>query len=147
MFAQPLRAKQLLDFSGLEWADTSPTDIDCCIEYKDRVWVLIEVKHNDTFFPKGQRLLMERFIKMCRMSGKHGIAMAVSHHVHDWRENVQVANCEVREYMTTETLRWAYPRRHYYVQEMVGKYLEMYGGEVHGQDANYLQTHNRSIAV
>ena len=147
VFAQPYRAKQLFEFDGLEWGNTTPTDLDFCLEFKDKVWVLIEVKHNDTFFPKGQRLLMERFINMCRIAGKHGIAMVVAHHVHDWRESVYVKDCEVREYYTTETGRWAYPRRPYFVQEMVTEYLKMYGGYEHGQDANYLQTNRRSVAV
>ena len=122
------KAKQLISFDGMNWGGTSLTDIDFCLEYKDRIWVLGEVKSRGVTVPIGQRLLMERFIRMARDGGKRAIAIVVEHNVWNWKETVQLKDCEVREYLTTETGRWAFPRRFYYVEEMINQYLEMCEG-------------------
>jgi len=51
---------QVRDFSGLRFGNITATDIDGLIEYKDRGYVLIEVKYKDTELPFGQRLALER---------------------------------------------------------------------------------------
>lgn len=73
---------------------------------------------------------------MVAMSGRRAIAMVVDHNVFNWRESVYVRDCLVREYYTTETRRWAFPRRPYYAGEMINQYLNMCeGGIGNGQVA------------
>ena len=48
------RAKQIIDFTGLQWDTITPTDIDGLIEYKNKAMVFMEFKHNDAQMPKGQ---------------------------------------------------------------------------------------------
>ena len=136
------KAKQLVLFDGLMWDGASLTDIDFCLEFHNKVWVIGEVKSQGVYFPAGQRKLMARFINMVRASGKRAIAIVVDHNVWNWKEPVMLRNCMVREYYTTETGRWAFPRRPYYVGEMIDTYLEMcgVGGECNGQIASYLQS-------
>lgn len=128
MFNNIQRAKQLISFDGMGYDGASFSDIDFCMEFRDRIWVIGEVKSRGVIVPKGQRLLLERFIRMAKDGGKRAIAIVVEHNVWNWKEIVQLRDCEVREYMTTETGRWAYPRRPYYVEEMVNQYISMCEG-------------------
>ena len=53
-------AAQIRDFRGLQWGTITPTDIDVCVDWHNSKWVLIELKHNGTELPFGQRLCLER---------------------------------------------------------------------------------------
>ena len=53
-------AAQIRDFSGLRWGTITPTDVDGCIDWHNRRWVLIELKRLGTELPLGQRLCLER---------------------------------------------------------------------------------------
>ena len=135
------KAKQLISFDGLNYGGASLSDIDFCLEYHDSIWVLGEVKGRDVILPKSQRTLMSRFVNMARYSGKRAIAIVVEHNVPDCREMIQLSNCMVREYYTSESGRWAYPRRPYYVDEMISQYINIVTGGFNGngQITNYLQ--------
>jgi len=122
------KAKQLISFDGIWFNGASLSDIDFCMEYHDSVWVIGEVKGKDVVVPKGQRTLLQRFVNMARDSGKRAIAIVVEHHVWNCREMVQLKDCQVLEYYTSETGRWAYPRRPYYVEEMIDQYIYMSEG-------------------
>lgn len=141
MFYNINRARQLISFDGMDWDGASLTDIDFCLEFRDNIWVLGEVKGKDVNVPKGQKLLLNRFVNMARKSGKHAIAMVVEHHVWDYKEIVQLRDCQVREYLTTETGRWAMPRRPFYVEEMITQYISLCEGGryCNGQVASGLQ--------
>lgn len=48
------RAKQLVSFDGMDLGPRLwPTDFDAAIEWKDRAWLLFEVKHGDKAVPLG----------------------------------------------------------------------------------------------
>lgn len=136
MFNKEYRAKQLIDFDEMDCCGASFTDIDFCVEFKNRLWVLGEVKGKGVTLPHGQRLLMERFIEMAREAGRKAIAVVCEHNVRDWHEKILLSDCMIREYYTTETGRWAVPHRPYYVGEMVNAYCRMNGGENSGQSAS-----------
>lgn len=133
-------AKQLVSFDDIGYGGASLSDIDFCMEYHDNVWVIGEVKARGVIVPKAQRLFLERFVNMARDGGRRAIAIIVEHNVWNWREIVNLRDCLVREYYTTETGRWAYPRRPYYVGEMINQYIDMCeGGNCNGQVASALQ--------
>lgn len=59
----PGRASQLRDYRGLRFGKITPTDIDGLIEYKDKGYVLFELKYGDTQLPWGQRIAFERLVR------------------------------------------------------------------------------------
>lgn len=135
------KAKQLVSFDGIDYDGASLSDIDFCMEYRNKIWVIGEVKSQNVNVPKGQRLFLQRFVDMARDSGKRAIAIIVEHNVWNWKEIVMLKNCKVREYYTSETNRWAYPRRPYYVDEMINQYINLCegGNQCNGQVASGLQ--------
>ena len=140
MFNYERKAKQLVSFDGMDCGGSSLSDIDFCLEFHNKVWVIGEVKGRNVLLPKGQRFFLERFVNMARDGGKRAIAIVVEHNVWDWKETIQLKNCQVREYYTSETGRWAYPRRPYFVEEMINQYIGLYGGGYgNGQVASSLQ--------
>lgn len=50
------RAKQLIDFGGLQYEQITPTDIDGLIEYRNIAYIIYEFKYADAEMPFGQRL-------------------------------------------------------------------------------------------
>lgn len=55
------RAKQIVNFSGLRFANITPTDIDGLIEYRNACFLFIELKHHSKpVIDMGQRLALER---------------------------------------------------------------------------------------
>jgi len=104
------RSQQINDFSGLLFGKITPTDIDGLIEYKDKAYVLLEVKYNNKDLPRGQRLAIQRLIDDVSNSGKAAIALIVSHDVEDTATSVPVADCAVRELYYYKEKRWRPPR-------------------------------------
>ena len=102
------RARQLIDFSGLEYG---MTDIDGITEYHDRIWVWCEIKMQGKALPVGQKLAMERFVDLCKAGGKKCLAIVADHDVIDPAQDVQMRDCAVREVFTTETRGWTKPKR------------------------------------
>lgn len=130
MFKNPDRGRQLILFDGIRYGNIAPTDFDAVIEYKNRIWLIFEVKLADKGLPKGQRLALERLIKDIGKAGKHGIAMVCEHHVLDPLQNVVLADCMVREVYTTETQRWVPLRRPFGVATVANSYLRHYEGDL-----------------
>lgn len=54
------RARQIIDFSGLQYGKITPTDIDGLIEYHDKAILLLEFKYADAEMPRGQKVALER---------------------------------------------------------------------------------------
>ena len=120
------RAKQLIYFKGLEYGDITPTDIDGIIEYRDKFWIVYEVKHNDAPFSKGQRLALERFIGNADKADKYGIALVAEHNISDVSQPVYLTDCKVRMIYTTENKTWHKPETEMTVKEISDKYFELY---------------------
>ena len=139
-FNNILKAKQLISFDGMGYDGASLSDIDFCMEYRNRVWVIGEVKGRGVAIPQGQKLFLQRFVQMAHDGGKRAIAIVVEHNVWNWKETVQLRDCQVREYYASEAGRWAYPRRPYYVEEMIEQYIVMCeGGKYDGQVTSGVQ--------
>lgn len=79
------RARQIIDFSGLRYKNITPTDIDGCIEYKDKAVVFMELKYRDAEMPAGQKLAFERIADDIQNAGKDCALLLCKHNVHDAR--------------------------------------------------------------
>lgn len=90
------RRIQIVDFSGLRYGNITPTDIDGVIEFRNRAFIYIELKHRDAPLPRGQELYIERQVDVCRAGGKQAVAIVAEHDVDDTEEDVDAASCKVR---------------------------------------------------
>ena len=118
------RAKQIISFEGMDLGPRLwPTDFDAAIEWKDRAWLLFEVKHGDKAVPLGQRLALERFVRDVWRAGKDAVAVVVEHHVGDPSQDVRLADCTVREVYVGGEFRWRRTRRRMTARELTDAYI------------------------
>lgn len=90
------RAKQLIDFSGLQWGSITPTDIDGLIEYKNKAMVFMEFKHDGAQMPKGQELALQRLADDSQKVGKEATVLECVHYVSNCDNDVTAADAIVR---------------------------------------------------
>ena len=115
------RAKQIIDFKGLIDGKMMPTDIDAVIEYKNKAYVFIEVKHIEAKLPFGQKLALERLVKDTEKAGKKSIAFVV---VHETKadEDVDLGECNIRRYFFEG--QWVFPETNINIRDAVNKFLK-----------------------
>ena len=98
------RAKQLNDFSNLQYGTITPTDLDGIIEYQDKAYVLLEIKHGENLIDEwfkpnnGQRIAFERLTDNLQKSGKETICIIATHDVNDPEKDVDAAKTNARRY-------------------------------------------------
>ena len=123
-------ATRVRDFSGLRFGTITPTDLDGLIEYKDRGYVLIEVKYGETRLPDGQRLALERLCDDLQKT-KPALLVIGSHHS---RGDIDVAQAVVTEYRYNTQWR----ERESRIGPLVAGFLEyldrLYSEEWQGRD-------------
>lgn len=90
------RAKQLNAYDGLKWGNGSPTDIDALIEWKDKAYVMIELKAGHAPVPYGQELALKRMADDFEKAGKKAIVI-VAEHYEAPSEDIIVAKARVRK--------------------------------------------------
>lgn len=112
-------AKQLRNFSGLVYDSISPTDIDGCIEYKNKLFVFVESKFNGAKMPFGQRLAFERLNDAIERSGKPSLFLVAKHESDD---DIDVANSIVTEYR--QNYHWHFPKKEITVKEASDIFIE-----------------------
>ena len=91
------RAQQQRDYSGLLLGNITPTDIDGIIEYKNKGYIILELKHGDAKLPFGQRLALERLTDDLQRSGKPTICIIASHETNNTNIDIDVANSHMQE--------------------------------------------------
>jgi len=57
------RFRQPLDLTGLRWDNITPTDIDLFIEYKNKGYIIGEIKKTGNEMPLGQQIAFDRLTK------------------------------------------------------------------------------------
>lgn len=82
------RAKQLIDFGGLQFEQITPTDIDGLIEFRNIAYIIYEFKYADAEMPFGQRLAIERMVDAFQCAGKKAVAFLCKHYVQNPDEDV-----------------------------------------------------------
>ena len=128
MILYPDRMKQLIDFEGLRYGDKgAPTDIDGLIEYKNKGYIIIELKHNSKGMPDGQRWAIERMVKDFKNAGKISIGIVAEHDV-DVQYAIPCRDCIVREYYlsTSKNIQWRKTISCVTVGKMIDEFIELY---------------------
>lgn len=75
------KARQLIDFTGLEIGKCCATDLDCLIEYQNTLFIFIECKHVDNIIPTGQELAFRRLVDNLEIVGKYAYFIKVEHSI------------------------------------------------------------------
>lgn len=73
------RARQLILFDDLCFGNISPTDIDAFIDFQNKIFILVEVKHGDSPIPFGQKLALERICDASTVAGKRCFVLEAHH--------------------------------------------------------------------
>lgn len=106
----PDRAKQVIDYGGIRRGNIMPTDLDGIIEYKDKAYILIEMKHRDAGIPQGQRIALERMVDDFKFNGKLACLLLCSHCVDDCDEVIRAEDAVVTGiYYNYRWTRWNEP--------------------------------------
>lgn len=76
----PERAAQLIDLTGINYGNLSPTDVDGFLEIKNKLFVFLEFKNeNAPPIGYGQRTALERVVDALHQSGKVSLAVIGQH--------------------------------------------------------------------
>ncbi len=76
----PERAAQLVDLTGINYGNLSPTDVDGFLEIKNKLFVFFEFKNeNAPPIGYGQRTALERVVDALHQSGKVSLAVIGQH--------------------------------------------------------------------
>lgn len=86
---------QIKDFSKLRIGTITPTDIDGLIEYKNRAFILFELKHGRGTVRGGQRLALERVIDALAIS-RPAVCFVCNHTCSGDIDVARVTVCEFR---------------------------------------------------
>lgn len=114
-------ARQIVDFSGLRRGNIWPTDIDGCIDYRNKALVLLEFKYNDARMKDGQRWALEHIADDVQKAGKDCAVMLCTHFVKDCGTDVDASRAVVRAVYWHG--KWTEIRDGRTLGEQIGKYL------------------------
>ncbi len=120
----PRRARQLIDFDGLQYENKQATDIDAVQEYEGIAYVLMEFKYKDAEVEHGQ---MRTLVTMCDdwvTAKKHVLFLIARHQVNDPEQPVIAAGCIVDRYRLDR--EW-FEDGHRTVKEVRDWFLGKYG--------------------
>lgn len=90
--------RQIKDFSGLRFGKIMPTDIDCFIDFGDRLFIFVEGKHTGAQLPTGQRLAIERISDACNCPPRRVAVAIIIDHNEGSSTDVNYAETTVRSY-------------------------------------------------
>ena len=133
LIRNPLRASQVLDFTGILPPPLAPTDIDGLVEWKDKAYVIIECKHGDKDMSVGQKIAIERMTKDFSKAGKRAVAIVVEHDVDNIQQSVMVGDQVVRQVYYDNQKEWREPNYIVTAKEAINnfiKYVEDKNGNI-----------------
>jgi len=102
----PALATQIRDFSGLRYGKITPTDIDCYLDFGDRLHVFTDAKLPGIDLPNGQRLALERLVDDMNDRGRYALGIICEHP--NRVGVIDFATCEVVKYRFRR--RWLVPQ-------------------------------------
>ena len=90
------RMRQIINYDGLRYGNITPTDIDGLVEYKNKAYVIIEMKHGSKEVPKGQRIALERIADDLSAQGKLVAVFVCEHDVDNTEKDIMAWRAVVR---------------------------------------------------
>ena len=116
------RAQQLRNFTGLLFGSITPTDIDGFIEYKNRAYIIIEMKLDEVEVPFGQMLALER---LCDdLQKEKQCLLIVAQHNYRPEQDIDFANCQVSKYRSRG--KWITPESSITVKKLIDEFLKRF---------------------
>lgn len=118
------RYKQLVDFRGLRYGSMTPTDVDGVLEYDDKLFVVLELKHVSAPPMKvGQRLALER---MCiHLTKQRSTILLLA--VHDKAPEQLIDAAAAIVHSKYFFYQWRQPEQIETVREAADAFIEKYG--------------------
>ena len=116
------RARQIIDFSGLQYGKITPTDIDGFIDFGNKLFIYLEYKLIGAEFKIGQRVAIERIVRSSRVPC---YALLCRHDVEDIEKDINAANAVVDIYYTQKGV-WRKPKMFIIVKDEVDILHEKY---------------------
>jgi hypothetical protein len=120
---------QVKDYSGLRWGKITPTDLDGFIDFGDKLFVIIELKHGDKKVDRGQELALERLHASIIKSRKRCFVIVARY---DTSEDVDVSNCIVDSMRCNG--KWKQSEEHITVKCFIDRVLNKYAPEYLGAE-------------
>jgi len=118
------RARQLVDFSGLERDKMCPTDIDGYYEISNKLSIFFEFKYRDNPLPRGQELALERLGDDTTNDKKRSIVIVATHDIDDTDKDIDAGACIVDRYWYEK--KWGTPKRETTLKEAINKFIDKY---------------------
>lgn len=88
------RAKQIIDFTGVQNGKIHPSDIDAVLEFDSKYLLLFELKKVGVQVPLGQRMMLERIIDAWEDCGKIGSVVYCEHET-EAEQTIYLKDCKV----------------------------------------------------
>lgn len=113
-------ALQVNNFVNLRYGNITPTDIDGLIEFRNKAYVIIEIKHANYVLSEhnGQRLAIERLTDDLQEK-KPTLALIARHNENG---DIDVAFCEVSEYRWKH--KWIVPKERISVKIIIDWFVK-----------------------
>lgn len=86
-----------VEFSGIRYGNITPTDIDSMMEFDDKAFVFIEVKHKNAPLPVGQSIMLTRLCNNLEKAGKHCVVFVAS-----WDKPTPRNTIKLSDYIVTK---------------------------------------------
>lgn len=115
-------AGQLKIFAGLKWGQISPTDIDGFLDFGDRLFVFVEVKHGGGMPPTGQRIALERLCDACESENRVSAVLIATHST---SKDIPVKDLRVTRYRWRR--QWRAPQEELTVQQAINRFRNIAG--------------------
>lgn len=124
------RARQILDFSGLQFGACTPGDVDGILDLDDgKAFVIIEIKHRGAPLPDGQRRGINALARALDEAGRFLLVVVAEHDVANAGVDVDASACRVREIYCHEKKRLRIFKRHTTLGEIVRDFVDAYTQE------------------
>lgn len=91
------RARQLIEFDGIQYRDCTPTDVDLFLEKNNKAFIFSEIKYKDSLIPRGQMTAYARLVDSLTHDGKDAVLFIGQHEVNDPNKNIVAAETIVTE--------------------------------------------------
>lgn len=116
-------AQQIRDFSGLRYGKITPTDIDCFLDFGDKLFVFVETKHKGAIVPFGQRLALERLSDATESKDRKSLLLIAIHYVME-DEDINFSECIVVELRYEG--KWKLLDKPHTVKEIIDRFLKKF---------------------